>query len=213
MTPLHSEAVEGYLGQLSGMPEVDPVVVEMEQRAAKDGFPIVGRSVGRLLEVQARALGATRVAELGSGFGYSAYWFARAVGPKGHVVCTDGDPDNAAAAEDFLTRAGVWDRVTYRTGDALNGLAAEDGFFDIIYCDVDKYDYPECWRSASERIRPGGLYICDNVLWSGKVADASENDEETEAIREHNKLVMSDSRFAATIAPLRDGVLIAIKLA
>ena len=212
MTPLHSDALESYLADLAGVPAVDPVITEMEERAATQGFPIVGRSVGRLLEVHARAVGAQRIVELGSGFGYSAYWFARAVGPDGRVVCTDGDPDNAAAAEKYLTAAGVWDRVTFRTGDALNGLSAEDGFFDVIYCDVDKYDYPECWRSASERIRVGGLYICDNVLWSGRVAEDADTDEETEAIREHNRLIMSDSRFAATIAPLRDGVLIAFKL-
>ena len=115
------DAVESYLTELARTEHEDPVLVQMEARAAEHGFPIVGRATGRFLELAARAVGARRVMELGSGYGYSAYWFARAVGPDGEVVCTDGDPENAKLAEDYLSTAGVWDRVRYRVGDALMG--------------------------------------------------------------------------------------------
>ena len=85
----------------------EPVLLEMEARAAEHGFPIVGRMVGVVLELLARSIGATRVFELGSGFGYSAYWFSRAIGPDGELHLTDRDPDNERLAKDFLGRAGL----------------------------------------------------------------------------------------------------------
>src|SRR5437773_9473298 len=127
------DAVENYLTELARTEHEDPVLVDMEARAAEHGFPVVGRATGRFLELAARAVGARRVMELGSGYGYSAYWFARAVGPGGQVVCTDGDPANAERAERYVTAAGVWDRVRYRVGDALEGFAAEEGEFDVVY--------------------------------------------------------------------------------
>src|SRR5207302_4413772 len=168
------DAVERYLTDLARAEHDDPVLVEMEVRAEKEGFPIVGRATGRYLELAARSVGARRVMEHGSGYGYSAYWFARTVGPDGEIVCTDGDPANAEAAEGYLTTAGAWDRVRYRVGDALAGLAEEQGEFDVVYCDVDKEGYPDCWSAARERIRVGGLYLCDNVLWSGHVATGTD---------------------------------------
>jgi caffeoyl-CoA O-methyltransferase len=191
-----------------------PVLGEMEERAREHGFPIVGHAVGRLLELQARAIGARRVFELGSGYGYSAYWFARAVGPDGEVHCTDGDPENARLAEAYLRRAELWDRVTYRVGDAVEGLAATDGELDIVYCDIDKHGYPEAWRAAAERIRVGGLYICDNTLWDGHVATGTDREGLegwTARIVEHNRLVAEDHRYVSTIDPIRDGVLIALR--
>src|SRR5690242_4439907 len=105
--------VEEYMGSLQARHD-EPVLLEMEKEGRERGFPIVGRNVGVTLEVLARSINARRVMELGSGFGYSAYWFARAVGDSGEVYCTDGDPDNAALAETYLETAGVWDRVRFR---------------------------------------------------------------------------------------------------
>lgn len=210
------DAVEGYLTGLAGTEHDDPVLVEMEARAAEHGFPIVGRATGRFLELMARSVGARRVMELGSGYGYSAYWFARAVGPEGSVVCTDGDATNAELAEDYLSQAGVWDRVRYRVGDALTGFAAEPGEFDVVYCDVDKLGYPECWEAARERIRVGGLWLCDNVIWSGHVATGTDREGApglTAAIRDHNQLVASDPRYVGSIVPIRDGVMAALRVA
>jgi len=208
------DAVEGYLTDMAGAEHDDPVLVVMEDLAAEHDFPIIGRATGRFVELAARSISARRVVELGSGYGYSAYWFARAVGPGGEVVCTDTDPVNAELAEEYLTAAGLWDRVRYRVGDALAGLAAEPGEFDVIYCDVDKHGYPDCWRAARERIRVGGLWLCDNVIWSGRVASAEPDPSGwTDAIREHNRLVAEDDRYVGSIVPIRDGVQAALRIA
>jgi caffeoyl-CoA O-methyltransferase len=209
------DAVERYLTELAMTEHEEPVLVEMEARAAGHGFPIVGRATGRFLELAARAVGARRVIELGSGYGYSAYWFARAVGPDGEVVCTDGDPGNARLAENYLRTAGLWERVRYRIGDALHEFAKEAGDFDVVYCDVDKDGYPDCWRAARERIRVGGLWLCDNTIWSGHVATGTDRKGTagwTAFIREHNRLVAEDSRYVGSIVPIRDGVMTALRI-
>ncbi|WP_434149390.1 O-methyltransferase [Methylocaldum gracile subsp. desertum] len=210
LTPVHPD-IERYLTTLAGSTDT-PVLVEMEELARQQNFPIVGRLVGLFLKVLAKSIGAKRVFEFGSGYGYSAYWFAEAVGPDGRVICSDGDPNNLSKAEHFLGQAGLWDRVDFRTGFAQTVFQATEGEFDICYNDVDKGDYPEVWRLARERIRPGGLYIADNVLWHGRVA--AENPVDivpgwTDAIREHNRLIFNDPEFDAFINPTRDGVVVA----
>lgn len=207
--------VMDYLTGISAPTLQDPVLQEMESRAAEHGFPIIGRAAGRFLEVAARMVGARRVFEMGSGYGYSAWWFARAVGEDGAVTCTDGSADNAALAEDYLRRAGVWDRVDYRVGDAIAGLEATEGEFDVVYCDVDKHGYPDCWAAARDRIRVGGLWLCDNVLWDGLVATGGDREGLegwTEAIRAMNRSVATDPDFVTTISPVRDGVMCALRV-
>jgi predicted O-methyltransferase YrrM len=187
------------------------VLQEMEAEAERTKFPIVGRTVGVTLEVLARAVGARRVVELGSGFGYSAYWFSRAVGPGGELHLTDGDPENEKKALDYLGRAGLLDPVRYHVGDAVSSLQDLDGQFDVVYDDIDKEGYPEAWRAARERIRIGGLYLCDNVLWYGRVTGV-DPDDRTPAILAHNGMIADDDRFLSTIVPTRDGVMVALRI-
>jgi predicted O-methyltransferase YrrM len=189
----------------------DPVLLEMERVAAERNFPIVNRIVGVTLETLARSIGAQRVFELGSGYGYSAYWFARAVGPNGEVYLTDGDPENEKKALHYLGRAGLVERVRFRVGDAVTSFGEVDGEFDIVYCDIDKEGYPEAWRAARDRIRVGGLYLCDNVLWSGRVVEESPDDT-TKAILEHNAMIAADERYLSVIVPTRDGVMVALRV-
>lgn len=189
----------------------EPVLLEMEAEGAERNFPIVGRNVGVTLEILARSVGARRMIELGSGYGYSGYWHARAVGQSGELHLTDGDHENERKAADYLGRAGLWAAVTYHVGDAVTSLNALDGEFDVIYDDIDKEGYPDAWRAARERIRMGGLYVCDNVLWSGRVID-DQPDERTAAILEHNALIAEDDRYVSTIVPTRDGVMVAIRI-
>ncbi len=197
----------------------EPVLVEMERVAGERRFPIVGRAVGVTLELLARGIGARRVFELGSGFGYSAYWFARAVGPEGEVHCTDGDPANRDEAERHLMAAGLWDRVEYHVSDAVAAMGRTEGDFDIVYNDVDKDGYPAAWEAARSRVRVGGLYLCDNVLWSGHVAaeppstrPGFEGRGYTEAVVAHNRVVSDDPDFLSVIIPTRDGVMCALRL-
>ena len=207
--------VETYMRTLQERHD-EPVLLEMEAEGRERGFPIIGRLVGVTVELLARSIGARRVFELGSGFGYSAYWFARAVGPGGEVHGTDGDPANEAKALGYLERAGLVDRVRWHVGDAVTNLAAVEGEFDVVYDDIDKEGYPDAWRAASERIRVGGLYLCDNVLWSGAVADPGgdhgRDRRTTEAILEHNRLIAGDERYVSGIVPTRDGLMVALRV-
>jgi predicted O-methyltransferase YrrM len=206
-------AIENYLHGLLRHTD-HPVLSEMETLAQKDNFPIVGRLVGVFLETQAKMINAQNVFEFGSGYGYSAYWFAKAVGPTGRVICTDADFLNQQKAEHYLTEAGLWNRIDFRAGMAQDIFAQIDELFDICYNDVDKGDYPAVWRMAKDKIRPGGLYIADNVLWRGRVTVENPADifpGWTEAIIEHNQLIFKDPEFDAYINPTRDGVIVARK--
>lgn len=203
--------IETYMAsRLSRLDE--PVLLEMEAEAAARNFPIVGRNVGVTLEVLARSVGARRVVELGSGYGYSGYWHARAVGPGGELHLTDGDPGNERKAREYLSRAGLWEPATFHVGDAVTSLGTLDGEFDVVYDDIDKDGYPDAWRAARERVRIGGIYVCDNVLWSGRVLE-DRPDEWTQAILEHNALIAEDERYVSTIVPTRDGVMVAVRIA
>jgi caffeoyl-CoA O-methyltransferase len=208
--------VEDYIRNLLARHD-EPVLLEMEAEGKERGFPIVGRMVGVVLEILARSIGARRVFELGSGYGYSGYWFAKAVDSEGELHLTDGDPENEKKALDYLGQAGLDRPVLFHVGDAVTSLNGTDGEFDIVYCDIDKHGYPEAWRAARDRIRVGGLYICDNTLWSGRVTGSPDAPEDvrpgwTEAIKEMNQEVSSDDRYLATILPIRDGVLVALRL-
>jgi caffeoyl-CoA O-methyltransferase len=204
------QRAERYMRQLAARHD-EPVLLEMERLGRERNFPIIDRLVGELVEVLALSIGATSVFEMGSGYGYSAYWFTRAVGPAGRVICTDSDSANCELAERFLSRVGRWSRVEYQVGNAQDALRRTPGTFDIVYNDIDKRDYPEAWELARDRLRPGGLYICDNVLWSGRVTEPDDESTSTQAIRRHNQLVYADPGFDTCLIPTRDGVLVARK--
>ncbi len=189
----------------------DPVLEEMEELARKKGFPIVGAHAGRLLGILARATGARRVLELGSGFGYSAWWFARGLPPGGRVVCTDYSPENRALALGFLQKAGLAGRIEFLVGDALEAARTLAGGFDIVFNDIDKQSYPESVPVAVSLLRPGGLFITDNVLWSGKVAESRATDPSTLAIRRFNELLHGSAELEAVILPVHDGLAVAVK--
>jgi caffeoyl-CoA O-methyltransferase len=189
----------------------EPVLLEMEKFASREHFPIVNRHVGVTIEILARAIGARRVFELGSGYGYSAFWFARAVGQGGEVHCTDGDAENAKKAKAFLSRAKLWGMIRFHVGDAVTLLRQISGEWDIVYNDIDKEGYPDAWKVACDHIRIGGFYICDNVLRVGH-APRKLRSQWAEAIREHNEKVASDSRYLSSILPIREGLIMAYRL-
>ena len=202
-------AVEEYLYSL--LPPRDEVLAEMEEEAARRKVPIVGPAVARILYQLALIGKAKTVFEMGSAIGYSTIWWARAVGENGRVFYTDGDPINAERARKYFERAGVADRITVRVGDALEILSEQKQEFDIVFNDVDKEDYPRVFRLAVSRVRKGGLFITDNVLWSGKVAEKNPRDASTKAILEFNRLLYGSADLFTTILPIRDGVAVALK--
>ncbi len=204
---VHS-AVEKYMLEL--LPERDLVLQEMEKQAAQRNIPIVGPAVARVLYQYARLIQARKVFEMGSAIGYSTLWWARAVGEGGEVFYTDGDKKNAAEARGYFQRAQVEGRIRIQTGDALELLSEQKQEFDVIFNDVDKEDYPRVLHLVGSRLRKGGLFITDNVLWSGRVAQ-SKPDETTRAIQDFNRRLYAMPEFFTTILPLRDGLAVAVK--
>ena len=187
------------------------MLTAIEAEAAKRNIPIVGPAVARILHQLAVMTNAKTVFELGSAIGYSTIWWARAIGEGGRVIYTDGDRKNADEARGYFERAGVADRITIKVGDALEFLSEEKWEFDIIFCDIDKEDYPRALRMALPHLRKGGLFVADNALWSGKVTDPNPTDDSTKAILEFNRLLYGSPQMFTTILPIRDGVAIAVK--
>lgn len=209
MDIVHPE-VDAYLRELA--PPPDEVRAEMERLAEERRFPIIGPAVGQLCYVLARAIGARRVFECGSGFGYSTWWFSRAVGKAGEVFHTDGSEDNSRKARDFLRRSGLDSPVRFHVGDAREILSRTDGPFDVIFNDIDKEGYPDVLPLVREKLRVGGFFICDNMLWSGRVLDPG-GEPSTRGIRELTRLLRDADDFATTLAPIRDGVTISLRIA
>jgi caffeoyl-CoA O-methyltransferase len=212
MKNITQEPIEKYLYDL--LPQSEPAVLrDMEAQAKQRNIPIVGPAVARLLYLLAQVSGARRIFEAGSAIGYSTIWWALAIGESGRIIYTDGNPKNADEARGYFQKAGVEKRVDVRVGDALEFLSEEKpGSFDIIFNDVDKEDYPRVFKLAVPRLKSGGLFITDNVLWSGRVADSTNSEPTTKAIREFNNLLYGSKELFASIIPLRDGVGIARKL-
>ena len=209
---IHSDQLETYLENLAA--PADPILAEMTAVGRERGFPIVGPQVGRLLQQLAVSVRARHIFELGSGFGYSTLWFAHGLAANGEIHHTDGDPENSAAARDYLERAGVVDRVRFHVGDAVESLRStpEPELFDIVFCDIDKHGYPQAYEAMKSRVRVGGFIVIDNLIWSGAVADPSKTDDDTEGIREYTRLMWNDPDFLSSLMPVRDGVGLHVRL-
>jgi predicted O-methyltransferase YrrM len=202
--------VEDYLYGL--LPERDGVIREMEEYASQNRVPIIGPAVARLLSLLAQVSGAKRIFEMGSAIGYSTIWWARAAGPKGKVFYTDGDPEKAKRATEYFRRAGVAKRIEVKVGNAQELLKKTPGTFDLIFIDVDKYQYPSALRAALPKLQRGGLLITDNTLWSGKAArPAAPDDKDTQGVQEFNRLVYGSKQLYPVLIPLRDGVTVCRK--
>ena len=211
--------VENYLYAM--LPERSGVLQEIERQAKERDIPIVGPAVGRLFYQYARLIDAKTVFEMGSAVGYSTIWWAMALGEGGKVHYTDGSRKNADEARRYFEQAGVANRIEVHVGDALEVLSERKEKFDILFCDIDKHDYPRAARMATERVRQGGLFITDNTLWRGDVSYAAGNpdmkpehepDRNTLAIVAFNELVYKSPDWFTTIVPLRDGVTVALKI-
>jgi caffeoyl-CoA O-methyltransferase len=187
------------------------VIDEMERFARKIGFPIVGPQVGILLYILARLSRANSVLELGSGFGYSALWFALALGDGGKVLCTDYSPFYKGLALDFFRKAGLECRLTFRTGDARQIVRTVDQGFDVVFCDIDKQDYPDVPDMVLPLLRENGLFITDNVLWQGEVVQGAEGGSIAAAVDRFNRKIMEHPELKTVILPLRDGVSVSLK--
>ncbi|UCE66750.1 MAG: O-methyltransferase [Candidatus Zixiibacteriota bacterium] len=189
----------------------DPVLKEMEKYAVENRFPIIGPMVGPFLRQLAVITKAGNILEMGSGFGYSAYWFAGGIPDNGRIICTDSDESNKKRALEYLKRGGFDKKIDFRLGDALEIASNLAGPFDIILNDIDKHDYPKAFDLALKLLKPGGIFITDNVLWSGRVL-SQEPDETTRRIQEFNGRLFNSDGIISSIIPIRDGLGLAVKL-
>lgn len=212
-----SAQVQSYLESL--VPQRPSELAAMEAHARATHFPIIGPTAGYVCYQLARMIGARRVFELGSGFGYSTAWFARAVqenlagqgegqGVVHHVVW---DEELSRQARGHLHALGYGDIVRYHVGEAVAALSQTPGPFDLIFNDIDKQAYPASLPVIAAKLRPGGLLIVDNVLWSGRIFDAHDQNPATKGVREMTQLAMQDPDWVATILPIRDGLLVAFR--
>ena len=208
----YDKKLQTYLDDL--VPARPSELQAMEMYAARHDFPIIGPASGQLCYQITRLMGARRVFELGSGYGYSTAWFARGVQENGggnvyHVVW---DADLSNQAKGHLSKLGFDGVVTYIVSEAVQALHETDGPFDLIFLDINKDAYPKSLPVIEEKLRPGGVLIVDNMLWSGRVFDKSDHSPATNAIRELTQLITTSPDWIASLVPIRDGLIIATKV-
>lgn len=210
MKPI-AEQLSNYLNHLA--PMRPPEMKKMEAYAEEHEFPIIGPAAGNFCYLTARISGARRVFELGSGYGYSTAWFARAVQENGggevfHVVW---DEELSERAREHLRNLGYDGIMRYRVSEAVAALRETEGTFDLIFNDIHKKGYPDSIDVIEEKLRPGGVLIIDNMIWSGRVYDPENDEPSTEAIRETTKKLTSNPNWIVSLVPIRDGLLVAYR--
>lgn len=193
------------------MPKQHEVLEEMYKYGTDRDFPLIGPLCGQFLRQMAMISKAKLIFEMGSGFGYSAVWFSMGIPDDGKIICTDGDAKNQERAMSYFKRLGIDHKIEFHVGMAQDILKQHDRPFDIIFNDVDKEQYPETLDIAIPRLRAGGLFITDNTLWYGKVADKG-GDIYTVGVKEFNRLSFARPDIVTMIVPLRDGLSVSVKL-
>ncbi len=208
---LNFSDVQSYmLKQLSERPDE---LSAMEQHASETGFPIIGPVAGNICYQIVRIIRARNVFEMGSGYGYSTAWFARAVHENGggtvhHVVW---DADLSSKARVHLHRLGYAEIVHYHVAEAVKTLESTPGPFDLIFNDIDKAAYPEALPVIEQRLRPGGVLIVDNMLLGGRIFESSDRSASTEGVRELTTRINDSQEWIGSIVPIRDGMLLAYR--
>jgi caffeoyl-CoA O-methyltransferase len=203
--------INNYLDKL--VPERPAEMRLMEAYADRTNFPIIGPVCGHLCYQIARMVEAHSVFEMGSGYGYSTAWFARAVKENGggkvhHVVW---DEKLSMDARQHLEKLGYANIMEYHVAEAIETLSHISGPFDLIFNDINKDCYPESLPMIHEKLRRGGVLIVDNLLWHGQVLDGDNKDPSTEGVRELTRMLTIDPEWISSLVPIRDGMLIAYR--
>lgn len=172
----------------------------------------IGPDEGQLLTFLTRLVGAGRAVEVGTFTGYSSLCIARGLAPSGTLLCCDVSEEWTAVARRAWQRAGLAERIELRVAPAvetLRSLPATE-HIDLAFIDADKGGYPAYWAELVPRVRPGGVILADNVLWSGRIVDATA-DVDTRALQAFNDEVAADDRVDVAILPAYDGLTLARK--
>lgn len=214
MNALTPPPVAAYLTGLTRA--AHPVLERIHEAGCTAGVPIVDTLTGALLHALTRSTAATRVLEIGTAIGYSTVWMATALPPTGLLVTLERDHTRATAARGYIRDAGLDERVNVMIGDADRYLHKLAGPFDLIFQDGDKTQYGPMLDALVGLLRPGGLLVTDNVLWSGQVvpgfvATPHERAADAAAIAAYNERLASDPRVSTTWLTVGDGVAVAIK--
>ena len=193
------------------VPQRDAIMQEMEAYAKQTKFPIIGTAAGYYNYLIARMIGARNIFELGSGYGYSTAWFARAVKENGggtvhHVVW---DEKLSQMARGYLGRLGYDSIVKFHMGEAVKTLEETEGQFDLMFNDIDKHGYPASIGPIKKKLRKGGVLLIDNMLWHGGIFDAKDQSPDTAGVREVTRMLTQDPEFVTTLVPIRDGMIMA----
>ena len=193
----------------------DDALQRARERHGSEDLPAIHISAdeGQLLAVLVRAVGARSALEIGTLGGYSGVWIARALPEDGRLTTIECDPHHAEVARQAFAEAGVAHKVELLEGDALKVLAGLTPGFDAVFVDADKEPLASYYHESMRLLRVGGVLLCDNALLNGRAADPSKTDAEALGVRAFNQLAAEDGRLAATIIPVRDGLLVGIKLA
>jgi predicted O-methyltransferase YrrM len=202
-----------YLEQL--IPQTDPLLREMEGYGGEHNVPSADREVALFVEITARAINAKKALEIGMAIGYTTIHLARAVGEGGEVVTIDPSDEMIKAAEGYLTRAGLRDRVRIERGKALDVIPLLNDTFDLIFVDALKEEYSDYLRLALPRLHNGGVVVVDNLLWGGQVAGeirALDQESSTNALREFNKYFVNHPKLRAEVLSVGDGLGYAVKI-
>jgi predicted O-methyltransferase YrrM len=192
----------------------DRVLKAIRERQEHHGLPAINISAdeGKLLQVLLRAVGARRVLEIGALAGYSGVWLARALPEAGVLTTIELDPRHAALARQAFDEAGVGARTRVLEGRAQDVLGTLEPGFDAVFVDADKAPLAQYFEQAVRLVRTGGLVLLDNAFRHGSVVDPNDRTPDTEGIRTFNRLAARDARLIATIVPIRDGLLVAVKM-
>jgi len=197
--------IASYLAELTAVE--DDVLRNARGRAAAGGMPPVSADSGAFLRLAARWVGAQAAVEIGSGAGYSGVWIARGLAPKGILTTIELDPEHQRLAKETYEEAGFSSQVRSILGRALDVLPRlTDGGYDLAFLDAVKVEYPEYLEHALRLVRPGGVILADNVLWSGRVADPKVTDPATQGLRAYARLIASDDRLDSVILTIGDGL-------
>jgi caffeoyl-CoA O-methyltransferase len=205
------KATQEYLTSL--VPPREQELQEMEAYAEKNNFPIINATCGYFCYQLARMINAKSIFELGSGYGYSTAWFAKALRENGGGVVhhTVWDENLSQMAKQHLVKLGSDDLVKFHMSEAVEALKKTEGPFDIIFNDIDKQQYPASLPIIKEKLRSGGILIIDNMLWSGRIFDKKDSSPATQGVREFTKQITNDKDWIVSLVPMRDGMIVAYK--
>lgn len=190
--------VDGYLSDLIVRPDEALSAAVAASRAA--GLPEIAVSApqGKLLNLQARAMGARRILEIGTLGGYSAIWLARALPPGGRLITLEYSAKHAEVARANLARAGLAEVAEVRVGPGLELIPALSGPFDFFFIDADKEGYPDYFRACLKLSRPGSVMVFDNAIRDGEVIDSRSRDPAVRAVRQLYQDIAAEPRVSAT---------------